>query len=201
MSKYKVVLFDVDGVLIIPPKMFSEQYCARYHIDKNEQVKFYATKEFKDASLGKFDLKDAIRKHNSLWQWNGSPEALMSMWFEGENYPNNALLGTITQLRSDGIKVYIATQQERYRKQWLEENVFTDTTVDGIFCTCDLGYEKHDNRFWQLVTQQLHELHPGITPSKIAYFDDRRHLVDTARGFGIDAHLYTNVEAAQNILQ
>jgi FMN phosphatase YigB (HAD superfamily) len=201
MSKYKVVLFDVDGVLLTPPKMFSDQYCEQYPVDKDKLVKFYATKEFKGSSLGKFDLKDAIRIHNNLWQWNGSAEELLRMWFEAENFPNNALLETITQLRGNGTQVYIATQQERYRKQWLEENVFTDTAVDGIFCTCDLGYEKHDDGFWELVTKQLRELHPGITPSEIAYFDDKQHLVDTARKFGIDAYLYANAETTQNILQ
>ena len=72
-SSYKVVLFDVDGVLIIPPKLFSQQYCEKYGVDPTQQERFYATKEFRDASVGKFDLKEAIKLHNDMWRWSGKP--------------------------------------------------------------------------------------------------------------------------------
>ncbi len=112
--KYKIVLFDVDGVLIIPPKLFSEQYCEKYGVDCELQEQFYSTKEFKDSSVGKFDLKDAMRIHNDKWQWQGEADELMQMWFEGENYPNEPLLDIVKQLRASGTKVYLATQQENY---------------------------------------------------------------------------------------
>lgn len=199
MNRHKAVLFDVDGVLITPPKLFAEQYCEKYGIDPGEQVKFYATEEFKKASLGEFDLKDALRQHNNLWQWAGTPEELMDLWFEGENYPNNELLDVVRRLKRNVTKVYLATEQERYRKQWLEETVFRNM-FDAIFCTCDIGFSKRDNHFWKVVLDQLSKEHPGITPNKIAYFDDKQGLVDKAQEYGIDAHLYTSVSEVEAIL-
>lgn len=183
----------------MPPTLFAEQYCKKYGVDPKEQVKFYATKEFRDASLGKYDLKDALRQHNDLWQWPGTPEELMNMWFEGENYPNNELLDVVARLRKDGVKVYLATQQERYRKQWLEEKVFKDK-VDGIFCSCDLGFNKHEDHFWRAVLDKLLADFPGLSASQIAYFDDRQTLVDKAREFGIDAQLYASVGEVEAVL-
>ncbi len=199
MSKYKVALFDVDGVLIIPPKLFSEQYCENYGINLNEQVKFYATKEFQDASIGKFDLKDAIRIHSELWQWDGEPEELLNMWFEGENYPNKPLLNLIKVMRAKKVSVYLATQQEQYRASYLKEVIFKDK-FDGIFCTCYLGYSKREDHFWKEVLRSLESSHPGLKPGEIAYFDDKQHLVDKAREFGIDAYLYTNTPDVKAIL-
>lgn len=36
-TKYKIVLFDVDGVLLLPPKLFSQQYCEKYGVDAELQ--------------------------------------------------------------------------------------------------------------------------------------------------------------------
>lgn len=199
MNMYKVVLFDVDGVLILSPKLFSQQYCEKYGVDPQKQGQFYTTLEFKDASLGKYDLKDALRKYKDLWEWQGSPEELIEMWLEGENYPNQELLDVAAGLRQDGIKVYLATQQEKYRKQWLESVAFRDK-LDGIFCSCDLGYNKHEDHFWKAVLERLQSQYPGIQPAEIVYFDDKQSLVDKAQEFGIDANLYTSAEEVKRVI-
>lgn len=190
---YKIVLFDVDGVLLLPPKMFSAQYCEKYGIDPELQEQFYATKEFQDASIGKFDLKEALRKHNDKWQWQGTTDELLEMWFEGENCPNNPLLDIVGQLRASGSKVYLATQQEKYRKAYLENVIFKDK-VDGIFCSCDIGYSKHENQFWEAVLNHIKKIDANIKPAGIAYFDDRQNLVGLAREQGIAAFVYKTPE-------
>lgn len=71
MNKLKTLLLDVDGVLILPPRLYSEIYCAKYGKDLNALTPFYKSQEFKDSSIGKTDLKDAIVAHQDKWQWNG----------------------------------------------------------------------------------------------------------------------------------
>jgi FMN phosphatase YigB (HAD superfamily) len=192
--KYKVVLFDVDGVLIIPPKLFSEQYCEKYGVNKELQEQFYYTKEFQNSSVGKFDLKKAIRIHNDKWQWQGDIDELLEMWFAGEDHPNRALLNVVEQLRINNSKVYLATQQEKYRKKYLEEATFKNK-IDGIFCSCDIGYAKHENYFWKAILNSL-----KIQPGDIAYFDDKQNLVELARQHGIAAFLYKSAEQVKNEL-
>jgi putative hydrolase of the HAD superfamily len=199
MSIYKVALFDVDGVLIIPPKLFSEQYCEQYGVDPDLQVQFYATKEFRDSTVGKFDLKDALVMHKDLWQWTGTPEELMQMWFEGENYPNKELLDIVAELQERGTQTYLATQQEKCRKAYLQDVVFKDM-IDGIFCSCDIGYGKHEEHYWRAVLEKLSEADPSLKLSEVAYFDDRQSLVDMASDFGIDAFLYENVSQVRTTL-
>ncbi|MGB4758555.1 MAG: HAD family hydrolase [Candidatus Saccharimonadales bacterium] len=195
--KYKIVLLDVDGVLLLPPKMFSAQYCEKYGVGSELQGQFYATKEFQDASVGKFDLKEALRIHNDKWQWQGDTDELLQMWFEGENYPNNPLIDIVEQLRANGTKVYLATQQEKYRKTYLEDVIFKDK-VDGIFCSCDIGYNKHDSQFWEAVLDHVKTIDASIEPADIVYFDDRQNLVDLAREHGIAAFVYETPEQVQS---
>jgi putative hydrolase of the HAD superfamily len=198
MKRYKIALFDVDGVLIIPPSLFAEQYCREYGVDPTHQQQFYATKEFKAASLGRFDLKEAIRLHNDMWRWQGTPEALMSLWFDAENHPNTALLKIIKQLRKDGVFVYIASQQEKYRAAYLT-NVF-GALVDGAFYSCDIGYAKHESAFWDVVVSRLGNTFPGVTAQDMAYFDDRENLVEKVRQAGLNSYLYESPGQVRAIL-
>ena len=193
------MLFDVDGVLIIPPKLFSQQYCERF--GKNEELleNFYSTKEFKDSSVGKFDLKDAIRLHNDLWQWDGEPYELLNMWFAAESQPNTELVDTTQVLRKSGVPLYLATQQEKYRAAYLRDVVFKGK-IDGMFCTCDIGFGKNEDSYWEVVLVELKNKYPEITPDEIIYFDDRISLVEKAKEFSINAYIYENNDEAINLL-
>ncbi len=192
MRKHKVLLFDADGVLVLPPKLFSEVYCERYGVDPKKQEQFYVTDEFKQALIGKLDLADAIKSHNDLWQWKGGFNELIEMWLEAENYPNEDLVDLANNYKRQGLPIYLATQQERYRAKYLREIMFSEL-LDGMFCTCDIQANKHSKSFWQSVIKSLGDKYEDISPSEIAYFDDRQSIVDVAKECGLDAHLYTNV--------
>ena len=197
--KYKVMLFDVDGVLIIPPKLFSQQYCERFGKDEQLLENFYSTKEFKNSSVGEYDLKDAIREHSNLWQWDGEPEEILDMWFEAESQPNTELLQVLQSLRNRGVPLYLATQQEKYRAAYLRDIVF-DGKIDGMFCTCDIRFGKSEDSYWEVVMHELKNKYPEITPNEIVYFDDRVSLVEKAKEFGISAYLYKNNAEAKKLL-
>lgn len=200
MSRHKLALFDVDGVLIIPPKLFSEQYCKKYGVDPERQRQFYATQEFKDATTGKTDLLDAIRTHQDLWQWHDDPKLLLDMWLEAENYPNKELFSVVSELHDRGVGTYIVTQQEKYRTAFLKDKVFKDLPFDGMFSSCEIGFEKHDAQFWEAVLAKIRNEHPGIESHEIVYFDDRSNLVELAKTFGIDAYAYESARQVEQIL-
>lgn len=194
MSKFKVVLFDVDGVLILPPRMFSEIYCEKYHRNLKQLEPFYVSKEFQDSLIGKMDLKDAIKAHQDKWQWDGDLDELINEWLEAENYPNQALLAVINELRAGGTKVYIVTAQEQYRAAFLRNKVFAGK-YDGFLASCDIGLHKHTPEFWQEIIKRT-----GENPANIAYFDDKPNLVELASSLGIKAHVYAGIESVKQIM-
>jgi HAD superfamily hydrolase (TIGR01509 family) len=193
MSKYKVVLFDVDGVLILPPKLFSDIYAEKRGINPETLTPFYLSKEFRNCSIGKSDLKQAIKAHNDKWQWEGDPAELIDDWLEAENYPNHELLKVVESLRHGGTKVYIVTQQEKYRAAFLRDKVFKGR-FDGFLASCDFGVHKETPEFWQKVLEQLNRDVEDLDPEDIIYFDDKQKLVDAAAAAGVRAYIYTKLE-------
>lgn len=193
MSKYKVALFDVDGVLILPPKLFGDIYCEEQGIDPAVLNPFYISKEFRNCSIGKLDLKEAIKIHNDKWQWDGDPAGLINEWLEAENYPNHELLKVVEGLRSSGAKVYIVTQQEKYRAAFLRDIVFKGK-FDGFLASCDFGVHKETPEFWQKVLERLSQDVENLAAEDVVYFDDKQKLVNAASAKGIKAYLYTKLE-------
>lgn len=195
IKKPKAVLFDVDGVLVLPPLMFSEIYCRRYGKDLTKLEQFYKSKEFQDSLIGKNDLKDAIGAHQDKWQWDGPVDDLLDQWFEAENYPNKHLLSVLDKLRGNSIKVYIVTAQEKYRSAFLKNKIFAGK-YDGFLASCDIGLPKHSLEFWQEVVDKI-----GEEPKDIIYFDDKESLVEAAKSVGINAYIYQDVKQVLSILK
>jgi FMN phosphatase YigB (HAD superfamily) len=199
MHNIKVVLFDVDGVLVQAPKLFSEVYCEKYNINYEKLEPFFKSKEFKDCSAGKIDLKEALTIHNDKWRWKGDLDELISEWIQAENFPNIELLEIVENLREGEIKVYIVTQQEKYRKDFLNKIVFKEK-FDGFFASCDLGLHKDTIEFWNKILELLQKDNRNLKPEDIVYFDDKQKLVDLANTIGINAYLYTSIDDVKRIL-
>src|SRR5438045_9606340 len=100
----KVILMDADGVLIITPKLFSHQHAEENGFEA-AQIEPFFHGEFRQATVGKSDLKELIRQHRDLWQWQGEPEALLERWFKAENNIDQELLAPLQNLRQAGVKV------------------------------------------------------------------------------------------------
>jgi len=199
MSNHKIVLFDVDGVLIKPPRLFSEVYCQKYNVNLEKLEHFFESKEFKACSIGEMNLKEAIMIHNDKWQWKGEPSELINEWLQTENFPNIELLKIVESLREDGIKVCIVTQQEKFRKDFLSDIVFKEK-FDGFFASCDLGLHKDTSEFWKKILDMLVQNDQSLAPENILYFDDKQKLVDLASSVGLEAYLYTSIDDVKKIL-
>ncbi|MBW3538079.1 HAD-IA family hydrolase [Candidatus Parcubacteria bacterium] len=198
MSEIKAAIFDADGVVIMPQKLFAGQYAQRYGLDpKSFQVFF--TGEFSDAITGQADLKDLIRKHHDIWRWGRDPQELLDMWFAAESVTDKELLEVVAGQRDNGLPVYMATNQERYRARYLRKVMFPDT-FDGFFISCEIGYMKRDPEYWVPVLQRLAVDVPGIKPDQMVFFDDSQDSIDGAKAAGIAAYLYEDVEQVRRIL-
>jgi putative hydrolase of the HAD superfamily len=185
---------DADGVLIRNERLFSHQYAEEQSLEA-EQIEPFFHGRFRLATVGKADLKQLIAEHSDLWHWHGTPEELLEKWFKAEDNVDQALLGTLQQLRAAGTKVYLATDQERYRVAYMRQHMFNDK-LDGIFVSCELGYEKIQPEFWREVLGRL----PGTNPHDVIFFDDSQSKVDAATAAGLDARLYTDRSQVEALL-
>src|SRR3954447_26667935 len=77
-----------------------------------------------------------------------SPAHFVSYWFERDSRLVAPLLQELAFIRSAGIRVYLATNQEHLRAAYLMENLGLAEQVDGMFYSARLGVRKPDREFF-----------------------------------------------------
>lgn len=197
MSGLKAVLFDGDGVTIIPSEPFSIQYAKAHGLEPTALDPFIFG-DFQQAMIGKADLRDLLETQRALWQWKGPVDDLIHQWCEAENHPNLPLVELIGKLREQGTRCYLATNQEQHRTKFIREHMFPDV-FDAIFSSAELGAMKPSEAFFRAVLGKL--AMEGIEMSQITFFDDSQKNVAAAEAMGIQSHLYTSLEDVQPLLK
>jgi putative hydrolase of the HAD superfamily len=183
VSSIEVVVFDVDGVLVRAGE-FGVVMEETYGIDRERQREFFHG-AFRDCVSGKADLKEAIAPFLDAWSWPGSVEHCLTTWFEADAEQNHEALDIAADLRSSGLRVYVASTQERHRSAYLQDVVGLGPRFDGFFFSWSVGVTKADPAFFETVTKEL-----GVTADAILFFDDTPAIVDTARRAGWNAEIY-----------
>jgi putative hydrolase of the HAD superfamily len=186
----KAIIYDADGMVILPPKMFSEHLAALQKVSQDVVDEFFI-KDFKPCLLGQADLKENLKPYIKKWHWDKSVDDLLSLWFSYENVVNIPLLDNIHQLRGQGVMCVLATNQEKYRYGYMTRRMQIQQHFDAIYVSCDLGSLKPEVEFFDTLFADLQT--KGITEkSDILFWDDRSIYVDAASYYGFDAHQYVS---------
>ena len=185
------VLQDVDGVLVVG-EPFSDTLARDYGITLDMTATFFRG-PFEQCLTGKADLKDSIASHLPGWGWHGSVDEFLTLWFTSGQQVDEALLATVQQWRREGIRCYLATNQERYRVDYLLTQSGLAGQFDGCFASCQLGYTKDHPAFFQAVLRAL----PDTQASEVLFWDDSPGNVATARAVGLHAEVYSTFDHFQ----
>ncbi len=186
----KVILFDCDGPIIKREKYFSQRLKdLGMGLDEDLVTQFFKT-EFLEIEKGKADLKQILEGKIQSWGYKGTVKELMDFWFEGEAEVDQEMKSYIIVLREKGIKCYLATNNEKYRTEYLWNVVGLKDFLDGVFSSCYSGYLKPQIEYWVETYKSLSE----IPKNEILMLDNVQSAVDSARGFGFNAELYENFE-------
>jgi putative hydrolase of the HAD superfamily len=189
--KYKVILFDADGVTLIEGKLFSEILAEKGLITSLEKTTSFFTGVFKEECLvGKADLKEELAKVIGDWGWKGTVDEIINFWFSIGIDLNSEVVDYITKLRKQGVVCYMTTDQEKYRGALLR-NKFGEL-FDGVFISSEIGYRKKDPEYFQYVYEKVQD--KVNDKSEILFFDDGENNVKNAKEFGIEAIHFQNAE-------
>ncbi len=189
----KVILFDLDGLVIIGNgKLFSQHISENMNIPYECVLEFF-NKDFRECSFGRADLKNKIAPYLIKWGYKGTSDDFLNYWFERESNTDKEVLMLVKKLRLNGIKCYIATRQEKYRKDYLLNVVGLKDNFDGIFCTCDIGYDKWQKEYWDYVFNKL-----KLKPGEIMFFCDSQRNIDNAKDLGVEAYFYSGISVLKD---
>lgn len=180
----KAILFDVDGVLAIgePFSVLLEQELG---ITKELTAPFFQG-HFLESLIGNVDLKEVLADYLRLWGWQGTIEDFLSRWFIYEHVLNEPLIDAIQQWRRQGIGCYIATNQEKYRTQYILNEMGFAGKFDAMFSSAYIGYMKHDSLFFEHVVRVLN----GIKAEEILFWDDSPGNIAVAKKAGLHGEIY-----------
>lgn len=191
----KVVLFDVDGVVLKKGKYkyFSERY-AEEHSVPLDKISVFFKNEYRGCATGEADLKEILPSYLEEWGWKGSVDDFLEYWFSSDCELNTELLEEAKRLRNGGVTVALATNNEKYRMEYLWETAGLKNHFDKAFASCYIGHKKPTSEFFEAVMKEL----PEVGKGEVLFWDSDEEIVEGAREFGIKAEHYTSLEDFQD---
>ncbi len=182
----KVFLFDADGVVTVSPEKFSDRFSREFNVDYEEKILPFFENDFAPCLIGQADLKEIIKPYLGKWGWQKSVEELLKYWFGSENHVDERVVGAIKKLRAIGVKCYLVTNQEKYRTQYLREQMGFSELFDRVFCSAEIGFKKSDPRFFKHVMVEI----GNVEKDAVLLLDDKEKNVESAKEFGFQARVY-----------
>lgn len=191
----KVILFDADGVLINKPKVFSQAFSDEFGVPMEKILPFFEN-EFQYCITGKADTKEVIAKYLEDWNWHKSVDEMLNYWHESEAYCDMQLLASVKNLNDLGIQCAVASNQEKYRGNYIKNEMEIGKYFKKFFYSYDIGYSKPDVRFFETVYSNYSEL----PKDQILFFDDDITNVESAKRFGFKAEFYSTFKNYEKAL-
>ena len=187
----KTVIFDFDGVFV-RAETFSARLEKDHGISRDLLAPFFRG-IFQKCLVGEADLKREITFFYRDWGWKGTLEALIYYWFMAEGDMDDRLKEVVKKLKDKKISCYLATNQEKYRAEYLKKNLGLEKVFDRVFVSSDLGCKKPEQVFYEKVFMSISASLP-VKKKEIIFIDDDPKNIEGAMKFGFQTFLYRDFE-------
>lgn len=186
----KALMVDVDGVLVDG----RPEDGRLWHTSVEEDLGFtsdalheqFFALYWENIVLGRAGLMEHLTTALHKIAPHVNPSEFVSYWFERDSRLIAPLLAELSLMRSAGIHVYLATNQEHLRAAYLMEKLGLADHVDGIFYSARLGAKKPDMEFFAKVQAAV-----GLCGEEMLLIDDSRQNIDAALKAGWQALHWT----------
>ena len=179
----RAVIVDVDGVLVDgrpeDGRPWATTLEADLGISKDALDRDFFRVHWQDVVLGHAPLVERLAPVLEKISPHVTVEQFIAYWFSKDSQVVLPLLQELALLRSTGIKIYLATNQEHRRADYLMHTLGLSTCCDGIFYSAQLSVSKPDPRFFILVSSLT-----GLDAPELILIDDTFANIKTAAALG-----------------
>lgn len=186
----KVLMMDVDGVLVSGRPTDGRHLFAELEADlglsPDRLRETFFTPFWEAIVTGREGLTERLAPVLAEIAPKVSCERLIAYWFENDSRVDQAVLSAVKRYRESGTPVFLATNQEHLRADYLMQRVGLAAHVDGIIYSAALGHRKPSAEFFERAAAIAH-----ATPGDIVLVDDTLANVEAARRSGRSAVYWT----------
>lgn len=194
----RAVFFDVDGVLIhgmhsnpAHVRRWNANMQADMGVDPERFTQEFIFDVFlKKVIIGQMSLTDALQRHLPGLGYKGSPVAFQHYWLTQDSVLNHDLLALVRSLKAKSdIRLFMATNQEHLRANWLWGHLGLHELFEDIFYSARIGVRKPDRKFFDFVEARI-----GPQSEPPLFFDDTPAIIEAARAIGWEAVLFNTID-------
>jgi putative hydrolase of the HAD superfamily len=198
----RAIVFDVDGVLVhgyhAQPHLqqrWDENLLADLGVDPDRfRDEFIFDIFIKKVVVGKTALIDALDRRLPGLGYKGSAIKFAEYWLSHDSKLDHNLLADIKRLKANAdIRLYIATNQDHMRAQWLWFNLGLNEVFEDIFYSARAGIRKPNRAFFDFAAARMAP--SSQTP---LFFDDTPDVVQGARNYGWETVQYSTIDDFRN---
>jgi putative hydrolase of the HAD superfamily len=178
-----VLMLDVDGVLVTGRPRDGKHLFTDLEAElgvplERLQREFFAV-HWPEIVVGKAELEPRLSAVLAEIAPDVGAAVLIDYWFANDSRIDAAVLDSVERLRTRGVKVLLATNQEHRRAKYLMETMGLGRHVDGIAYSAALGYRKPMPEFYVGAARVA-----GVEPRELLLVDDVRDNIEAAIAAG-----------------
>lgn len=176
-------MLDVDGVLVSgrpqDGHIWTHELSSDLGIEPELLIQEFFKREWQDVVTGKRDLHPTLALSLKRLGSIVTAEELISYWFEMDSRIVQSVLTDCRMAREWGHQVYLATNQEHLRVQYLMGAMGLQDEVDGIVYSAEAGFQKPLHGFFSYAASVT-----GRKPNEMLLVDDTLANIDGAKKAG-----------------
>ncbi|MEP5729785.1 MAG: HAD-IA family hydrolase [Sulfitobacter sp.] len=165
------LMLDVDGVLVSgrpsDGQIWTHELFDDLGVNPKLLVEDFFAREWQDVVTGKQDLRPVLEDSLNRLGTNVSVEELISYWFKMDSRINQQVLEDCRVARTYGCQIYLTTNQDHRRAQYLMTEMGLENEVDGIAYSAEAGFQKPSPSFYSYAADKT-----GRQPSEMLLVDD-----------------------------
>ncbi len=201
LQNKKVILCDVDGVIIHGCPQSNKEWYFNLEKDTGISLNFLQERFFSiywaDIIIGKKDLKISLSEILQEIKTSLSMEELLDYWFQHDSAIDMDFIDLlIKNIKGNDTTLYLATNQEKYRKDYIYCNLGLNKYFKDVFYSGELGFKKNQDEYWKYIKNQF----STYKAEELLLIDDSEENIRKAKEHGIDGYIYIRSEKTKKEL-